>query len=235
MNSPPISSLESGGCENEHFLPRQNPLGARNTSQHRKNGEPRSHEALVFFAALTLGLFLGFVMRELPGWGHLITHDHATDVVPTMTSKSVVFLEEAAYSAPPNISNAAWESLIPVGRGFIELEDGNLGHKRRYCVSVFHQLHCLDMLRRGYYSAAGYSSNGAIERHSHAGQPAHMQHCFDYIRQALMCAADATLEEREESISGVKGWGTTHKCRDFEALQRWTSDHRYNDEGGIAN
>ncbi|KAK5636922.1 hypothetical protein RRF57_012634 [Xylaria bambusicola] len=62
-----------------------------------------------------------------------------------------------------------------------------------------------------------------------------MQHCFDYLRQALMCAADPTLEIRNESINGVTGWGTSHQCRDFEALKRWTEQHRYNNEGGIQN
>ncbi|KAI1258773.1 hypothetical protein F5Y18DRAFT_327458 [Xylariaceae sp. FL1019] len=236
MNASFVSSPAAGFWEDESFLPCQNELGERNSFQRCKNGEPRRREALIFLATFALGLFLGLVMRGVPGWDHLVTHNLAISVAPTKSSKSVVFLEEATYSAPPsNVSNAAWESLIPVGRGFVELEDGDPGRKKRYCVSAFHQLHCLDMLRRGYYSAAGSSSNGAVERHSHADQPVHMQHCFDYIRQALMCAADATLEERDETISGVKGWGTTHQCRDFEALQRWTSDHRYSDEGGIAN
>ena len=69
----------------------------------------------------------------------------------------------------------------------------------------------------------------------HHHDASHMQHCFDYIRQALICAADPTLEKRNDTISGVKGWGTTHQCRDFEALKKLTEEHRYSDEVGISN
>lgn len=62
-----------------------------------------------------------------------------------------------------------------------------------------------------------------------------MEHCFDYLRQALICAADPALEERDDTIGGVRGWGTTHQCRNFEALKKWARDHRYSDAGGIMN
>ena len=68
---------------------------------------------------------------------------------------------------------------------------------------------------------------------THAGS--HMQHCFDYLRQALICASDVSLEERRDEIFGVKGWGTTHQCRSFEAVKSWTEKHRYSDEKGLIN
>lgn len=83
------------------------------------------------------------------------------------------------------------------------------------------------MLRHGYYAAVG-QLNMSMES-------THMQHCFDYIRQALICAADPTLEERDDNIGGVRGWGTVHQCRNFEYLKEWTEAHRYSDEGGIEN
>lgn len=57
----------------------------------------------------------------------------------------------------------------------------------------------------------------------------HTEHCFDYIRQSLMCAADSALEKRNDTIGGVTGWGTSHQCRDFSALQEWAEMHRYSD------
>jgi len=44
-------------------------------------------------------------------------------------------------------------------------------------------------------------------------------HCFDYIRQALMCAGDMTVEwprtEEDGRRFAVDGWGVTHECKDW--------------------
>lgn len=56
-----------------------------------------------------------------------------------------------------------------------------------------------------------------------------------------MCAADVTLEDLQDtndvsgkaSLAAVDGWGTTHICRDYEAVKKWAADHRGSDEGGI--
>jgi len=47
--------------------------------------------------------------------------------------------------------------------------------------------------------------------------PAHVRHCTDLIRQSLMCAADRTLEVKDDK-GGVSGFGTVHKCYDYEEL-----------------
>lgn len=51
----------------------------------------------------------------------------------------------------------------------------------------------------------------------------HIGHCFDYLRQAIICCADSTLEWPSHSRSGqllgnIDGWGVTHRCRDFNAI-----------------
>jgi len=67
----------------------------------------------------------------------------------------------------------------------------------------------------------------------------HWEHCFDFLRQVLMCTADVTLENLEKAADGktllasVNGWGSTHLCRDFSAVSRWATDHRTTDDGGI--
>jgi hypothetical protein len=63
----------------------------------------------------------------------------------------------------------------------------------------------------------------------------HTFHCIEYLRQAIRCAADPTLDpttyhaERESHSS--TGWNGTHVCRDYDALFAWAEDHRYNDAG----
>lgn len=65
----------------------------------------------------------------------------------------------------------------------------------------------------------------------------HWEHCFDYLRQTLMCAADVTLENLETKgerlLDRVDGWGTTHMCRDYQGVREWATIHRATDDGGI--
>ena len=63
--------------------------------------------------------------------------------------------------------------------------------------------------------------------------PPHIRHCFDYIRQALMCSADATLEPVDAVLGGVTGWSGIHVCRDFSELAAWAESHRVNNLRGF--
>ena len=56
----------------------------------------------------------------------------------------------------------------------------------------------------------------------------HVEHCFDYLRQLVMCAADATLEhvqEGNEDMDAVVGWGIGHQCRDWNVIWQFAEDH----------
>lgn len=71
----------------------------------------------------------------------------------------------------------------------------------------------------------------------------HAEHCLDYLREALLCYSDTTLEPVEEvrvDENGVAadesstnvhidqvamGWGVTHRCRDWSALRDYMSDN----------
>lgn len=49
----------------------------------------------------------------------------------------------------------------------------------------------------------------------------HTVHCFDYLRQSIMCAADTSLEGKTEA---GPGWGSTHECADYDALLEWANE-----------
>lgn len=57
----------------------------------------------------------------------------------------------------------------------------------------------------------------------------HVEHCFDYLRQALLCCGDTTLEWPSEYPDGrvlnVDGLGISHQCRDIDSAQKYLSDH----------
>jgi hypothetical protein len=56
----------------------------------------------------------------------------------------------------------------------------------------------------------------------------HIAHCYDYLRQSILCESDITLEGRSlhgEEL-GTDGWGATHVCKDHKALFKWAEEHQ---------
>ncbi|KAJ9485798.1 hypothetical protein VN97_g7570 [Penicillium thymicola] len=99
-------------------------------------------------------------------------------------------------------------------------------------VDVFHQLHCLNMLRQGlrrdYYT-------------EHDEEPAytiHMNHCLDYLRQAVMCNVDMTplpVHWDEKEDRPLPDFEVEHTCRNFWKVRDWTIErsahkHKYKDD-----
>ncbi|GAW20961.1 hypothetical protein ANO14919_104740 [Xylariales sp. No.14919] len=118
---------------------------------------------------------------------------------------------------PDNETDALWDSIFPRGRGFIRHPEIS---PETHCLAVFHQLHCLDIIRSGYWLAM----DGVMP--SHHSKPSHLRHCFDYLRQSIMCAADTNLEPLIEGRGGVNGFGADRKCRDFGRLSAWADKWR---------
>lgn len=88
-----------------------------------------------------------------------------------------------------------WLSVFPPGQGFVQL--GTNG--RRFGIALYHQMHCLDIIRR----AIGKEYN----RHVH--------HCFNYLRQSVLCEADSTIEPGVPSLGKVVKIGVGRTCRDW--------------------
>ncbi|KAL2131280.1 hypothetical protein VTI74DRAFT_5311 [Chaetomium olivicolor] len=84
-----------------------------------------------------------------------------------------------------------------------------------YMMTVFHQLHCLSYLAEHYQQ--GYAGVSLTKEVAH-----HTTHCFNYIRQGIMCSADTTLEGKTEAGPGE---GSQHECIDYDALLEWANNH----------
>lgn len=63
--------------------------------------------------------------------------------------------------------------------------------------------------------------------HSH---PLHVRHCFDYLRQSIMCSGDMTLEtalvHNGQRQAGVDGWNVTHQCKDWSAILEYVEANK---------
>lgn len=64
----------------------------------------------------------------------------------------------------------------------------------------------------------------------------HVEHCFEYLRQAISCGGDLVIEGSSPIKVGkghatsVTGWGVEHECIDFERLRQFQIDQeaKYN-------
>ena len=79
-----------------------------------------------------------------------------------------------------------------------------------------------NMIRIGLYGAL----TGDKEQVGHA------QHCIEYLRQNIICAADTTLEPIKPEDNGVDGFGNKHNCRNYSAVKEWAELYRGTDTAG---
>lgn len=61
----------------------------------------------------------------------------------------------------------------------------------------------------------------------------HLQHCFDYLRRALMCAADTNLEVINPETDATTGWGSQRVCRDYDSVMKWAESWANSTAAGI--
>ncbi|KAF2117367.1 hypothetical protein BDV96DRAFT_644791 [Lophiotrema nucula] len=130
-------------------------------------------------------------------------------------------------------TDAAWNALAPRGKGFVSLSpqqnpfDFDMeGNDRSLAVqtasiAVFHQLHCLNLLRKWHFRLLEQVLDHPTAPFNSTPELWHTTHCFDYLRQSLMCSADATPEWQLGAKLGTMGWGYRHECRDYEWLKDW--------------
>ncbi|KAF2750982.1 hypothetical protein M011DRAFT_396168, partial [Sporormia fimetaria CBS 119925] len=138
------------------------------------------------------------------------------------------FKYNRTYTLPPtNETNAAWNDIFPNGAGFVQhptLAPNTSG------IAIFHQLHCLNQIRIGYYNTNRTLSDEIDP--DFPDQPAHTRHCFDYLRQSLMCAADSNIEPVNSKLGGVTGWGNMRVCRRFDEVVEWAEKWKSGENQG---
>lgn len=85
-------------------------------------------------------------------------------------------------------------------------------------LDVFHQLHCLNRLRKLLYPQVYHDT------------VYHLEHGVESLRQSLQCASDTSTIFWEWSPANAKMVGntatTTHTCRDFDRMRDWAVQHR---------
>jgi len=200
---------------------------------------------------IVLSFSAGFGMGET--WGEPISRSRK-EVVPTPNGqlppqsffpdipiKEVQFQFPTDYGDTGDLGDRLWKEMMPLGAGFLrvpfprmydmpssKLIPGDYQLAEIYSMSITHQLHCLAVLRHVIMKYEVHSK-------SRFAGDGHEYHCLDYIRQAILCAGDTTLDHAEGSDrkSGFSGAGATHQCRDWEAIKAFAVEMREGNMTGI--
>lgn len=144
------------------------------------------------------------------------------------------------HGTPSNDTDQAWLNLMGTTEGLVQLSAQNGFDIDRlpdtieskihpglflYGLEVYHQLHCLDRIRKSFhpqYYFAGETEQEVVS---------HREHCLDHIRQSVICSGDFALDRWYYDPVDKKNWLKTdvpHLCRDYSVLQEWQEAHRIN-------
>ncbi|CAN9343053.1 unnamed protein product [Alternaria alternata] len=108
----------------------------------------------------------------------------------------------------------------------VDPKTGETGY--RVGLEVFHQLHCLNLLRMStypdYYPKLWWSdTNDKPEK-----VRAHLDHCIEILRMNLMCLSDVnvfTFHPQEGKKGYWPDYESNHVCRNFEKIKDWANDN----------
>ncbi|KAJ9137311.1 hypothetical protein NKR23_g9270 [Pleurostoma richardsiae] len=149
-----------------------------------------------------------------------------------------MFVPENTSEFFTNTVRQKWLSLVPKGLGYLKVEQpekyNNLPtplpefSHTVFTTSMTHQLHCLHAIAEVFAALTSDPSKVPPETSWHLG------HCFDYLRQSIMCCADVALEGTAttfpEGVTGSDGWDAKHVCKDYGQVLDYLNENRANDQ-----
>ena len=115
-------------------------------------------------------------------------------------------------------ADSQWNAMIPTDGGIIHLGP----NKEPFMLSMFHQLRCLDIIRRAYMEGSrGGDASTPISRH-----------CLNYIRQMVLCRGDLRLQRVVDPYGEhAVQFRDTQTCLDWRVVYAMVQDNEQNHSG----
>ncbi|CAK7237293.1 hypothetical protein SEUCBS140593_009910 [Sporothrix eucalyptigena] len=212
------------------------------------------------YLLLVLGILLGIYVVLISPSTH--NHEPAQAMFGRIPMKQVTFQPDPSFDVDPfgpDELDSPWTKLPPIGKGHINVHNpasyglsGGYplpdGKGEEYTVALFHQLHCLAAIKakmsrlQDWYEGGNDNEYLRFALGEDQVADVHIYHCFDYLRQTLLCHGDTTLEKARvvddglghtRTVRGVDGWGVTHTCRDYDSIYAFAEQHRSRNDTGI--
>ncbi|KAG4435258.1 hypothetical protein IFR05_009254 [Cadophora sp. M221] len=158
-------------------------------------------------------------------------------LIPKYDRNAIQIWNDSSFVIGPDMTaperariSSNWLSLIPDGHGYLHVDNpsryilpppvsmvkphDNVQLPPAWALSVFHQIHCLHSILESYTNMYFDSIVPENKRSKH------VYHCFDYLRQILMCSGDTSLEGQDpfHEPGETAGYGTTHMCKDYSQI-----------------
>lgn len=121
-------------------------------------------------------------------------------------TKETTFRREDKFDSLDPMYDHYWRDLLGKSNGYLYVNSSGVIREARF--GMFHQLECLYQLRRtaqgtrdGKQKRKDFVFVGDADGEEELG----WRHCFDYLRQTILCGADDTVE-MSDGIEG--GWGS---------------------------
>ena len=108
------------------------------------------------------------------------------------------------------------KDLVAINRTSVPLSDEKGGYL--VTLDVFHQLHCLNIIRQGAYIEY------YPERRAESDWDIHVDHCVDTLREVLMCHGDIALHTytwKERYRRPWPNFNIDHECRKWASIHDW--------------
>ncbi|ETI25972.1 hypothetical protein G647_02749 [Cladophialophora carrionii CBS 160.54] len=192
----------------------------------------------VLLLALTW-MFASFKSREVPS---LYSPAEVAVEYETVVFHNNFWEDRTPYQGPPTDEvDMAWDALykdvgvIKVdGRTARQVPNMTLpipGEEDSYIlgIEVFHQLHCLNSIRKGLYPDR-YQETKDMSDNEKRLYWIHIEHCVDSIRQTIQCYSDINtipwvISPRHHRPAPDAH--TTHMCRRFDKIQEWAKERAF--------
>ncbi|RAK74446.1 oxidase ustYa family protein [Aspergillus fijiensis CBS 313.89] len=156
--------------------------------------------------------------------------------------------DTSPYEGPPTGAvNLQWRHLVDVGILALnpEQEASLLEPTMPATVNdstaliqldVFHQLHCLNSIRKYVYQPVDWRNDNTTDQAA-VKYIVHINHCIEYLRQALMCHSDLSVIVHSPRVPHPgpeypiwkANFSTQHTCRNFWKIHEWAK--QYNTSG----
>ncbi|KAM4066825.1 tat pathway signal sequence [Hirsutella rhossiliensis] len=237
--------------DEEHLLP----VAREKRHDQSRQARRRSSKSQCFVLSIALNIVLCiygtsiWVFSIRKAWGPYIPNEIYSPAYSAVEYETVVFTgglhgDKSEYQGWSDEVNARWEALYnDIGISQIPADSAArlpnattpiASDPTQYMVEldVFHQLHCLNLLRKLAYPDVFPLdlTPGSEEAQDNIY---HMEHCYDQLRQSLQCSSDISTIYWEWSPKKSKMFGnlrTTHTCKNFAKIREWAVEHRLREE-----
>ncbi|KAG4438772.1 hypothetical protein IFR05_005749 [Cadophora sp. M221] len=200
----------------------------------RQQSKPRNWQRLQPFSIKILVLAIFLVVVPVSGVALRNKSMERKGPVPDLPIEAVIFGNYSDYSAAPTIeNNVMWMDLLGPGMGFVSIKDpskyGLLDGVSNPHMPANVQNYGM-MIRTLYWQALRGDRNLKMaENDGLEEEMGHVNHCFDYIRQGIMCAGDMSIEgaadERDGEGPHISGVGMKHECKSWDGSRKWMDEN----------